>query len=56
MNKLNFLAAIVFCFTISCSSPNQPDNSDKPISQKVITNDTSGLTPYKPDKIRWLIK
>lgn len=40
MNKLNFLAALVFCLQF-CSNPNQPGNSDNPISQIVITNDTS---------------
>ena len=57
MNKLIFLAAIVFCLTISCSNPNQPDNSDNAINQIVIANDsnkniknknmsTQKITPY----------
>ena len=41
MNKLIFLAAIVFCLIISCSNPNQPDNSDNAIKQIAIANDSS---------------
>mgnify|MGYP003536188190 CR=1 FL=1 len=41
MNKLIFLATIFFCLTISCSNPNQPDNSDNSINQIVIANDSS---------------
>ena len=43
MNKLIFLAAIVFCLTISCSNPNQPGNSDNAINQTVIANDSSNI-------------
>ena len=41
MNKLTCLAAILFCLTISCSNPNQPDNSDNAINQMVIANDVA---------------
>jgi hypothetical protein len=57
MNKPVFLAAIFFCLTISCSSPNQPGNADNAINQIVIANDsgkniknknmiTQKITPY----------
>src|SRR5688500_3997662 len=41
MNKLNFLAAIAFCLTISCSNPNQPDNSDNASNQIANANNSS---------------
>lgn len=41
MNKLIFLVTIVFCLTISCSNPNQPDKSDNAITQIAIANDSS---------------
>ena len=57
MNKLIFLAAIVFCLTISCSHPNQSGNDGNAINQIVIANDsnkniknkkliTQKITPY----------
>src|SRR4026209_2632764 len=41
MNNLIFLAAIACCFTISCSIPSQPENSDNALNQIVIANDSS---------------
>jgi len=57
MNKLFFLAAIVFCLTISCSNPNKPGNADNAINETEVANDsgknienkrmiTQKITPY----------
>lgn len=55
MKKITFLAALISCFTISCSNPSQPNKSDKAINQVVITNEarkdsksiiTQKITPY----------
>jgi len=54
MNKLIFLAAIVFCFTIACTNPNEPGNPGaihqiRDDSGKIIKNKnmiTQKITPY----------
>jgi predicted 3-demethylubiquinone-9 3-methyltransferase (glyoxalase superfamily) len=57
MTKLFFLAAICFCWTISCSNPKEPGKADNATNQKIIANDsgkniqnismiTQKITPY----------
>jgi len=47
MNKLIFLTAIVFCLIISCSNPNQTDNSDNAINQSINAADSGKNIHYK---------
>lgn len=47
MNKSIFLAATVFCLTISCSNQNQSDKSDSAINQIVPAKDSGKNTKNK---------
>jgi predicted 3-demethylubiquinone-9 3-methyltransferase (glyoxalase superfamily) len=62
MNKLFFFATIACSLIISCSSPNQPNNSNNTVNQIEIANDSSkdiknkNLTTQKITPYLWVEK